>query len=134
MPIQPGIGGERRGGSEDDLGQVDWLSSQPDLSGVHALDVEEIIEQMGDVVDLPRDHVVRAGFRLALGVRHLEHLGGSADRPQRIAQLVAQQCQELVLETALVLQHGRAWCGLRAAPSYPSRSGSCDRAGPTASW
>ena len=103
VPIQPGIGGERRGCSEDDLGQVEWLSSQPDLSGVHALDVEQIIDQMCDVVDLPRDHGVRAGFRLARGVRHLEHLGGSADRSQRIAQLVAQQCQELVFDAALVL-------------------------------
>ena len=70
---------------------------------IHALDVEQIIDQMCDVVDLPRDHVVRAGFRLALGVRHLEHLGGSADRAERIAQLVGQQCQELVFRAAVVL-------------------------------
>ena len=40
---------------------------------------------------------------LLLGVPHLEHSGGSADRSERIAQLVGQQCQELVFHAAVVL-------------------------------
>ena len=45
VPIQPGVGGERFGRSADHLGQVEWLSIQPDLPGDHALDVEQIIDQ-----------------------------------------------------------------------------------------
>ena len=42
------------------LGHVERLPIQPDLAGDHALDVEQIVDQMGDVADLPRDHLVRA--------------------------------------------------------------------------
>ena len=98
-----GVAGERGDGPADRLGHVERLSIQPDLSGDHALDVEQIVDQMRDVADLPRDHLVRAGRRLPLGVRQLEHADGIADRAERIAQLVGQHRQELVLRAAVAL-------------------------------
>ncbi len=46
VPIQPGVAGERGDGAAHRLGHVERLSIQPDLSGDHALDVEQIVDQM----------------------------------------------------------------------------------------
>ena len=69
VPIQPGVAGEGGDRPAHRLGHVERLPIQPDLSGDHALDVEQIVDQMRDVADLPRDHFVRAGRGLPLGVR-----------------------------------------------------------------
>ncbi len=134
LPIQPGVAGERGDRPADHLGQVERLSIQPDLSGDHALDVEQIVDQTCDVADLPRDHVVRAGCRLALGVRHLEHLDGSADRAERIAQLVGQHRQELVFRAAVALGTVAVAVGLEELRHVRHDQVQAIAAGPTSWW
>ena len=85
------------------LGQIERPSIQVDLSGDHTFDVEQVIDQMGEVADLPHDHAARAGFGFSAAVRHLEHLDGAVDGADRIAQLVGQHRQELVLHAAVAL-------------------------------
>ena len=104
LPIQPGVGGERGDGSAHDLGQVERLPVQPDLAGDHALDVEQIIDQMGDVVDLPRDHVVRAGFRLALARASPSSTWTAVlIAPSGLRSSCASSRQELVFRAAVAL-------------------------------
>ena len=69
---------ERRDRGADGFGHVDRLPVQPDLSGDDALDVEQVVDQMGDVADLPRDDVVGARGGLPFGVRGLDHADGGA--------------------------------------------------------
>jgi hypothetical protein len=45
-PIQPGIVDERGGGSAYRLRHVERLSIEPDLSGDHALNVKQVVDQM----------------------------------------------------------------------------------------
>ena len=59
-PIESGAGGDRRDGPADQLLEVLSLSIQPELAGDDALDVDQIIDQTGDVVDLPGNHVAGA--------------------------------------------------------------------------
>jgi hypothetical protein len=73
------------------------------FSGDHALDVEQIADQLRDVSDLLRDHLMRAGGGLALGVRQLEHADGIGDGTERRAQLVGQHREELVFRAIVAL-------------------------------
>ena len=63
VSIQPVVAGESGDGPAYRLGHVERLSIQPDLSGHHALDVEQIVDQMRDVADLSRDHLCARGRR-----------------------------------------------------------------------
>lgn len=104
MPIVPGVPGEAGEGTPDRLGHVEGMAIQSDLAGGDALDVEQIVDQMREVADLSPDHRTRLGGRAVLCVRALEHSDGAADRADRIAQLVSEHRQELVL--CIAVAHG----------------------------
>ena len=90
---------DRLGG---DVGQVDDLAPQLDLAARDLRDVEQIVDQAGQVVDLPLDHLLLARDRALALVPHQPERGD--DRRQRIAQLVAEHREELVLGAARRLQ------------------------------
>ena len=80
------------------------LLAQLQLVAGDAGDVQQVVDQPGQVLDLPLDHVAApAELRL---VRPLEaqHLHGVADRGQRVPQFVGQRRQELVLAAVGLLQ------------------------------
>jgi hypothetical protein len=75
---------------------VDALLAQAQLAARHARRVEQVVDQAHEMIDLPLDHRehrrgVRARARLAQD-RH-----GTANRCERIAQLVRQRREEHVL-------------------------------------
>ena len=85
-------------------GQLDPLLAEFQLVAGDARHVEQVFEQPGHELHLAVDHVpgplqLRVGRALGL-----EDLHGVADRGQRVAQLVGQRGQELVLLAVGVLQ------------------------------
>ncbi len=74
---------------------------QSDLAGGDALDVEQIVDEVREVSDLPPDHLTRLGRGTLLCVHAPQHSDGAADRAERIAQLVREHRQELVLGVAV---------------------------------
>ena len=81
----------------DDLDEVEPLLAQQDLAPRDPGDVEQIVHQAGEVADLAL-HGGAGALRLALGgLGHAEQVEAVADRRQRVAQLVREHGQELVL-------------------------------------
>ena len=77
--------------------EIDVILLELELAARDARDVEQVVEQQRHVLHLALDDLA-APLALALvgGVR-IEDAHGVADRRQRIAQLVRQRRQELVL-------------------------------------
>ena len=89
--------GERADTPRHDLGQVEGGADEADLPRGDARHVEEVVDQPRELADLladdlPRVHV--AGLARPDGV---EDVHGAGDHVERIAQLVAQHGEELVL-------------------------------------
>ena len=80
-----------------DLGEVDGLQAQHDLAGHHARDVEQIVDDPREVLHLAADDVAGARAGVVAAGRAGQHVGGAADGAERVAQLVAQHREELVL-------------------------------------
>ena len=72
------------------------LASQFDLAARDARDVQQIVDQPCQVIHLPLDDGRRAGAGL-VAVRRVEQRQRVADRRQRVAQLVREDGDELVL-------------------------------------
>ena len=93
--------------------ELDPLPAQLELAARDARDVEQVVEQPRHVIDLAVDHVAaptstapRSRAAVLLIVRRV------ADRRERIAQLVRQRRQELVLAAIGRPQaHPRRACG-----------------------
>ena len=97
--LEQGAGGFDRVG--DDVGQLHVLFLEVDLSARDAGHVEEVADEADEVADLPLDD--RA---LALGgvdAAQLHELQRRQDGGERIAQLVAEHRDELVLRTIRAL-------------------------------
>ena len=63
----------------------------------HARYVEQVVNQPGQLLDLTLDHL-RDLLKLGIGrTLQAEDLHGVADRGERVAQLVSQHRQELIL-------------------------------------
>src|SRR5262249_30354806 len=82
------------------LVEVERASVELDLAGHHPPDVEEVVDQAGELLyltgdDLPR---VRGGGPVRI-IDAVQDVHGVADGAQRVAELVPQHGQELVLET-----------------------------------
>ena len=82
------------------MGQVEWLSGEPDFAGRQALEIQQIGDQPGDMADLPGDHLASPPGRRPVAWPLLEDLHGAAERVQRRAQLVRERGEELVLRLA----------------------------------
>ena len=77
--------------------QLQPLPAQTDLAPGDAGHVEQVFDQPGHVLDLPAHHAPRGLDRGGAGVVGLQQVRGVAQGGQRVAQLVGQQGQELVL-------------------------------------
>ena len=81
---------------------LDRLEAQADLAPRDARDVQQVVDQARELVDLPVDDVARPLQPLRRRRRFARRrLGRVADRRQRVAQLVRQHRQELVLAASL---------------------------------
>src|SRR3569833_1364719 len=79
----------------DRVAQIDLLRLQHDLAAAHLGHVEESVDEVHHVIDLALDHRVLARER---GIAaQLDQLERGHDRRERVAQLVAEHRQELVL-------------------------------------
>jgi hypothetical protein len=92
---------DRRG---DHVRELDASAAQLETPVRDARDIEQVLEQARHVADLPLDDL-RAPAQLAvLQVARQEHLHAAPDRRERVAQLVRQHRQELVLAPVGLLQ------------------------------
>jgi hypothetical protein len=110
--------GLRRGqGPAGHLDEVHHGPAQLDLAVRDARDVEEIVHQTGQVTGLAAQGLLYADARLVPAGQRLLHGQGGPDRAQRVAQLVGEHGQELVLATVRLRQRRRLrpQLGLRAA-------------------
>jgi hypothetical protein len=89
---------EERAGHLDGLGEhgrkLQWLLLEPHLAARDARDVEQVVDEPAEVPHLPLDHLVLA---LIPSAAQLHELQGGEDGRQRVAQLMAEQGEELVL-------------------------------------
>src|SRR5256714_1570197 len=93
----PGRSGAQHGeGVLDDLWQPQGTAIQDDLAGAHPRRVQQVVDQPFEVKDLALDDVPRTP-RLVERARLLEHAGGAGDGRQRVAELVAEHREEVVL-------------------------------------
>ena len=83
-------------GTADDRREVERLLAELDLAPRDAGDVQQVVDQPGQVPDLPLDDLL-GPFELLLRLQLAEELDGVADRRQRVPQLVGEHRQELVL-------------------------------------
>ena len=75
-----------------------------DPAVAHARYVEQVVNQPGQLLDLAVDHLGEL-LNLRIGPAfHAEDLHGVADRGKRVAQLVPQHRQELILPPSRILE------------------------------
>ena len=103
----------------DHLGDFDPLLAQLHLPAGDLRDVEEIVDQPGEVIDLSLDHLLFPGGSRVASQLHQLQRGG--DGGERVAQLVAQHGQKLVLGPAGSFQFGKELLvlGLRSLQHLP---------------
>jgi len=75
----------------------DALLAQREAAARDAADVEQVVDQARELVDLPVDHLAAPGHLWIELVLLAEDGDGVADRRQRIAQLVREHGEEIVL-------------------------------------
>ena len=85
------------------LAEVHALPLEDDLAGHDPADVEEIVDEAGHVHGLPVDDVAREHRARLAERRQAEHLHRAFDGAERIAQLVGEHGEKLVLRLALPL-------------------------------
>src|SRR5262249_1804508 len=79
------------------LGQLYWLTPEFDVASVDATQVHEIVNQSGQVLNLPFDKISRPLQIRCRRTPHLEDLDRIPYWSQRVSQLMGQCGQKLVL-------------------------------------
>ena len=82
------------------LGEVEALAVERELAVCDAADVEEIADEPRHVPGLALDHGGRLHRLVARGIGDFQHMSRRGEGRERIAQLVAEHRQELVLGAA----------------------------------
>ena len=80
-----------------ELAEIDALALQLHLAAGDPRHVEEVVDEPGQVGDLPLDDLPGPLRLLAAGHRAAEDVEAVSDRRERIAQLVGEHRQELGL-------------------------------------
>ena len=93
-------------GALDQCRQAELLGLDHHLALHDARDVQQVVDEPRHVIGLPADHIAGPVHRGLRDVVALHDVHGVADRRQRVAQLVGQHRQELVLAPVGLL-HGR---------------------------
>jgi hypothetical protein len=78
-------------------GQRVGFLAQCDLAARDAGNIEQIVDQPGQMDDLPLDDFLRPTYPRLGRFQAGEDMGGVADRRQRVAQLVAEHGEKLIL-------------------------------------
>nr|GEU28230.1 hypothetical protein [Tanacetum cinerariifolium] len=91
-------------GVVDEVAHVQALGMQLHQAARDARDIEQIVHQRGHVHHLAADDLAGLADAGVVQPGHLQQVGGGADRRQRVAQLVRQHRQELVLALVRVGQ------------------------------
>ena len=86
------------------LAQVDARPLELDLPARDARHVEQVVDEPGEVLGLTADDLLRARGLLAAGQRAVEEVDAVADRRERVAQLVREDAEELVLAPVRLAQ------------------------------
>ncbi len=89
----------------DGVGHVDLLAPQFDLALADAADVEQVVDQVHHLPQLALDDLARVVVH-RLVARELHDLHRVADRCERVAQLVRERGEELVLAQVGIVQRG----------------------------
>ena len=84
-------------GAPRDVAQVGVCAAQLDLPGGDAVDVQEIVDEAGQVLRLPVDDLARLQRVGALRRHPVENGQAVADGSERVAQLVREHADELAL-------------------------------------
>ena len=81
----------------DDVGQEHARAAQLHLVPADAGDVEQVVDQPDHVPELPLHHGAGLGDGVGVAAGEPHDLQAVAERGERVAQLVGQQREELVL-------------------------------------
>ena len=84
-----------RGGH--DVGEVDGGPPQIDLSLADARHIEEVVEKLAEMMGLPPDDLPDPDRSRFHGAGLIQHLDPVEDHAERVAQLVREHVQELIL-------------------------------------
>src|SRR5690606_23308861 len=108
--LATGLHGRGRGldGRVHHLLQSHGLAAQVDLATDDAPDVQQVVDQPRELADLARQDVPGGAQVRGGGLFQLHDGHRVADRRQRVAQLVAEHCQEVMEVALLGLQPGDA--------------------------
>src|SRR5262249_21676926 len=90
-------------GAIDDAEKLDALFAKLDFSAHDAGDIEQVVHQTSHVMQLSIGNLDGFGGNFRIDVGLLQNIEGAGDWSQRIAQLVSEDGEELVL--ALVGNH-----------------------------
>ena len=93
----------------DQLVEVHPLLFKPDLAARDPRDVEEIVDQTGQVRNLALDHRFSTLHLLAIAANMLKDVQAVLDGRQRVAQLVGEHRQKLILARVRVAQFALAF-------------------------
>ena len=111
MPAAPSV---RSASATVDV-QVDRLAVQQHLARDRAPDVEQVVDDPRQMQRLSRDHVLRELPLRVARSRVLQQVHRVRDRRERIAQLVAEHREKLVLRPARLRRFGERGLDFRGA-------------------
>ena len=97
-------GAGRLDGVGDDVGEQHAGAPELHLVPADPGDVEQVVDEPDHVPELPLHHVAGLGDGVGVARRQPHHLQAVADRGERVAQLVGEQREELVLPPVGLLQ------------------------------
>ena len=98
LVVQAAVPRARRlDGLLDDRPELDGLLAKLELAARDAAEVEQVVDQARQLAHLTFDHPQRRACHLCVAVSDAQGAHGVADRGQRVAQLVRQHREELVL-------------------------------------
>src|SRR4029434_4974544 len=92
-------------GTHDDTGEIDGALAQLDAALGNARQLQQVVDQAHEAVYLAREYAARLRDQLRVAIRHPQQLDRIADWRERIAQLVRQRGEELVLAAVRIAQN-----------------------------
>jgi hypothetical protein len=117
------MGCTRLAGLAQQIGKLDWRIVKADLAARDAGDIQQFVDQPGEMRDLAFDDVLGPTHARFVEVESAQHIGGIADGCQRVAQLMRQHGEELILVLGCLAQGLRSAAVGRDIAEAPDPSG-----------